>query len=139
MCFDVDYTNREEAFQETEKFFNKIEGIDSFYKLFKDIYDINFLCWGDDQIDELAYFPNESKLTVRICSHEESKKHLGRNVKYIFWMIDFYGVEIKFFDIAPEHFIDDIVIKQNADGKYSISFGSGELDFRYEYAKVNRS
>ncbi len=40
MCFDVDYTNREEAFRETEKILNKIEGIDSFYKLLTSVLSV---------------------------------------------------------------------------------------------------
>ena len=56
-----------------------------------------------------------------------------------FYVFDFYDVELEYIDIAPEHWIDDIVIQENADGKNSISFGSGGLDFRYSYAKVNHT
>ena len=137
--FNIEWNGRDSLFEETEKNLKKIEGIEEFYKLTKELYGNDFLCWGDDFIDELAYYPEKGKLTVRICSGGRDIIHKGKKVKYAFWMIDFYEVEIQYFDSAPEHWIDETYIQQNDDGKYSITFGAGELDFRYSYAKVNRS
>ena len=127
-----------ENFQETQNNLKKIEGIEKFYQLQKEIYHTDFLDWGDDQIDELHLHPNHTTLTVRICSSRRNIFYNEKKIKRIFWMIDFYDIELHYFDIAPEHWIDDIIIQQNVDGKYSISFGNGGLDFRYSSAKVNR-
>lgn len=130
--------SQKEMFIETEKNLNEIEGIEDFYKLTKELYGNDFLCWGDDQIDEIAYFPTKEQISLRICSTGRDITYKGKKVKYAFWMLDFFGVEVSYFDICPEHWIDDLYIQKNNDGKYSITFGSGECDFRYSYAKVNR-
>ena len=129
----------DEYFETTQRCLRCIEGIEEFYELQKAIYDNDFLSWGDDQIDELAYNPTKNTLTVRICSSGRDVTYKDRKVSRIFWMIDFYEIELSYFDIAPEHWIDEVRIEQNKDGKYSCSFGTGELDFRYAYAKVKRS
>lgn len=128
----------EDMFEETQNNLKEIEGIEEFIALTEELYGHDWLCWGDDQIDELAYNPSQAKLTVRICSSDRDVTYRGEKVKYAFWMIDFYDVEIEYFDISPEHWIDNIYIQKNADGKYSITFGAGNLDFRYSHAKVNR-
>ena len=88
----------------------------------------DWVCFGDAQIDSLAYDPEKKELSVRITDSTDKW----------FVVFDFFDVEIKYFDIAPEHFIDEMFIEQNEDGKYSITFGTGELDFRYSSAKLNR-
>lgn len=137
--FDIKWSDSEKMFNDTQKYLKDIDGIEDFIELTKELYGHDWLCWGDDQIDEIAYSPSNAKLTIRICSSGRNILYKGKKVKNVFWMIDFYGVEISYFDICPEHWIDEVYIQKNSDGKYSITFGSGECDFRYDYAKVNRS
>lgn len=136
--FNIEYSNSEKMFDDTQKYFKEIEGIEKFIELTSKLYEHEWLCWGDDQIDEIAYNPSAAKLTIRICSSGRDIIYKGKKVRYVFWMLDFYGVEISFFDICPEHWIDETYITKNSDGKYSITFGSGNCDFRYSHAKVNR-
>jgi hypothetical protein len=136
--FNTDIKDSATLFEETQKNFRKFDGIDKFFELTKELYGNDFLCWGDDQIDEIAYNSNNKKLTVRICTFGNDTTYNGKQVNHVFWVMDFFDVEILYFDISPEHWIDDVFIQENEDGKYSITFGSGELDFRYSYAKVNR-
>ena len=140
--FEINYTNREKMFEETQSNFKKIEGIEEFIDLQNLLYKTNcsWLCFGDDQICGLNLSSDHKTLTVYI---ESSKDYnVVWNDKLInkaFYVIDFYEPEILFFDIQYNaHWIDEIFIQQNKDGKYSISFGTGELDFRYSKAKVNR-
>jgi hypothetical protein len=137
--FNINWTSYDEMFEETQKNLRDIDGIDSFYAIVKELYNSQYLTWGDDNIDELAYYPKEGTLTVRVCSNLSGLTYKGNKAKYAFFMIDFFDVEISYFDIAPEHYIDDVFIQKNSDGRYSISFGSGELNFSYSRAKVNRS
>ena len=136
--FKIEYSNSEKMFDETQEYFKEIEGIEKFIELTRELYGHEWLCWGDDQIDEIEYNPSAEKLTIRICSSDRNITYKGKTVRYVFWMIDFYGAEISYFDICPEHWIDEIYIQKNNDEKYRITFGSGECDFRYSHAKVNR-
>ena len=128
--FEINYTNHKKMFSETERCVKAIEGIQEFVKFQNQLYDMtgDGVCFGDDQIDSLAYYPEKKELSVRITD----------SIDKWFVVLDFFDVEIKYFDIAPEHFIDEMFIEQNEDGKYSITFGTGELDFRYSSAKLNR-
>lgn len=139
LLFNIKWEESSEyMYQETQNHLKEIEGIDEFQVLMQELYGNQILCWGDDQIDELAYNPSQGLLTVRICSSDRDITYKGKKVKRVFWMLDFYDVEFSFFDIAPEHWIDEIYIQKNEDGKHSITFGTGNLDFRYSHAKVNR-
>ena len=62
----------------------------------------------------------------------------GQKIKAVYYEFVFNSVELHWLDIATyqEHYIDDITIQQNPDGKYSISFGTAELDFRYSSAEA---
>ena len=133
--FELSYTNSEQIFSETNRCIERIEGIGEFIAFQNKLYQCtdNYLCFGDDQIDSLSYYPERKALSVRITTDEDRE-----DIKRWFVVLDFFDVEIKYFDIAPEHYIDELVIEQNKDGKYSISFGTGELDFRYANAKLNR-
>ena len=63
----------------------------------------------------------------------------GKQIKEAHYVIDFFNPEIKYFNIEfNTHWIDEVYIQKNEDGKYSISFGMGECDFRYTSARVNR-
>ncbi|MGN0115033.1 MAG: hypothetical protein ACI396_06870 [Acutalibacteraceae bacterium] len=136
--FNIEYSNEEKMFDDTQEALKEIEGIEEFIKLTRELYGHDWLCWGDDQIDEIAYLPSAEKLTIRICSSGRNVTYKGKRVSKVFWILDFYGVEISFFDISPEHWIDVTFIQKNSDGKYSITFGTGNCDFRYSYAKINR-
>ena len=136
--FNIEFSTDEKMLDDTQKNLKKIDGIEKFIELTRELYGNDWLCWGDDQIDEIEYNPSAEKLTIRICSSGRDIMYKNQRVKYAFWMLDFYGVEISGFDICPEHWIDNIYIQQNNDGKYSITFGSRCCDFRYSHAKVNR-
>ena len=128
--FEINYTNHEKMFSETIRCIREIEGIQKFIQFQNNLYDlseygVNFC---DEQIDALSFNPEKKTLSVRITDSEDKW----------FVVLDFFDVEINFFDIAPEHFIDEMFIEQNDDGKFSITFGTGELDFRYSSAKLNR-
>lgn len=128
--FEINYTNHEKMFFETVRCIKAIEGIQEFVKFQNQLYDMSedWVYFGDEQIDSLAYTPEKKELSVRITDSTDKW----------FVVLDFFDVEIKYFHIAPEHFIDEMFIEQNKDGKYSITFGTGELDFRYSSAKLNR-
>ena len=128
--FEINYTNHEKMFSETVRCIKAIEGIQEFVKFQNQLYDMSedWVYFGDEQIDSLAYTPEKKELSVRITDSTDKW----------FVVLDFFDVEIKYFHIAPEHFIDEMFIEQNKDEKYSITFGTGELDFRYSSAKLNR-
>ena len=128
--FEINFSNREEMCFETIRCAKEIEGIQKFVQFQNNLYDLteDWVNFCDEQIDALAYNPEKKELSVRITD----------SIDKWFVVLDFFDVEIKYFDIAPEHFIDEIFIKQNKDGKYSITFGTGELDFRYSSARLNR-
>ena len=128
--FEINYTNHEKMFSETIRCIRKIEGIQKFIQFQNNLYDLteDWVNFCDEQIDALSFNPEKNVLSVRITDSEDKW----------FVVLDFFDVEIKYFDIAPEHFIDEMFIEQNDDGKFSITFGTGELDFRYSSAKLNR-
>lgn len=131
--FEIKWTTHERMWAETQMCFRDIQGIDAVINLqnsvFKNTSDV--VCFGDAQIDGLEYPPTHDRLTVFIAYTMGEK-----TLHYVF---DFFEPEIHYFDIEfNTHWIDDVVIQRNADNKYSISFGTGECDFRYSYARVNR-
>ena len=135
--FDIQYTNHEDMFKETQLHLKEINGIDKFKNLQDSLYgETDFLCWGDDRIEKIEYYQN--KLTVTLVHEMEDMTLNDKLVNTAFYTFVFYDVELYWFSIATykEHFIDDITIQQNPDGKYSISFGMGELDFRYSSAEA---
>lgn len=140
--FEIKYTDYETMSNETQTNFLKIEGIEKFIALQQLLYKTKEcrLCFGDDQICGIALSTDHQILTVYI---ESSKQYntdwKGKTINTAYYVIDFYKPEIDHFDIQYNtHWIDDIIIQENSDGKFSFSFGTGELDFRYSYAKVNR-
>ena len=128
--FEINYTNHEKMFSETIRCIREIEGIQKFIQFQNNLYNLteDWVDFCDEQIDALSFNPEKKALSVRITDSEDKW----------FVVLDFFDVEIKYFDIAPEHFIDEMFIEQNDDGKFSITFGTGELDFRYSSAKLNR-
>ncbi len=130
--FKIEWNDLQKMHEETDRCVKYISGIGEYISFKNEIYHTknDDVCFGDNQIDAISFFPPEKKLTVRIKGYY--------NNHACFVVIDFFDVEIQYMDIAPEHYIDDMFIQQNSDGKFSISFGSGELDFRYAYAKLNR-
>ena len=132
--FEIKWTDREDMETATQECFQDIQGIDEIIRLQNTLFKSNdhMVCFGDAQIDGLEYPPNHDRLTVYICYNDDDNYE-------IHYVIDFFNPEIEYFDIEfNTHWIDDVTIQKNADGKYSISFGSGECDFRYSSAKVNR-
>ena len=131
--FEINWTNAENMFAETQACFHEIDGIDELLQFQNRFFNCNNddVCFGDSQIDGLEYPPQHDRLTVYIqYSNDNGIAH---------YVIDFYEPEIHYFDIEfNTHWIDDVVIQKNTDGKFSISFGSGECDFRYKFARVNR-
>lgn len=135
--FDIQYTNQEYMFEETQLHLNEIKGIDRFKELQDAIYGkMDYLGWWDDRIEKIEYYQN--KLTVTLVHEMDDMTINDKLVNTASYMFVFYDVELYRFSIATykEHFIDDITIQQNPDGKYSISFGNGELDFRYSSAEA---
>ena len=63
--FEINYTNHEKMFSETVRCVKAIEGIQEFVKFQNQLYDMSedWVCFGDDQIDSLAYYP-EKKRTI---------------------------------------------------------------------------
>ena len=138
--FEITWTNHEQMWQKTQENFKKIKGIEEIIQLQNELFGSNFqgVCFGDAQIDGLEYPPAHDRLTVYICYYANLKyrNKIATNVHYV---IDFFEPEIVYFDIEfNTHWIDEVMIQKNQDGKYSISFGMGELDFRYSNAEVNR-
>lgn len=118
---------------ETQRCFREIQGIDAVINLQNSVFEnaSEDVCFGDAQIDGLEYPPTHDRLTVFIAYTMGEK-----TLHYVF---DFFEPEIHYFDVEfNTHWIDDVVIQRNADNKYSISFGTGECDFRYSYARANR-
>lgn len=134
--FEIVYTNDTDMQKETDQCFSEMKGIEELIAFQNDLFGINSdgVCFGDAQIDGLEYPSYHDRLTVYIayCFDPAMKRHAH-------YVIDFYEPELFCFDIEfNTHWIDTVVIQKNHYGKYSISFGSGECDFRYSYAKVNR-
>ena len=93
--FNIEWkSSAEDMFDETQHHLKDIEGIEEFIELTQELYGHDWLCWGDDQIDEIAYNPSKGLLTVRICSSGRDITYKNKKVKYAFWMLDFYDVEI---------------------------------------------
>jgi len=133
---NIEYKDRESMVNDTQSCFLEIEGIEKITKLQNELFNIkvDFVCFGDAQIDGLEYPPSHDRLTVFVAYCFDHKN--CRNAHYV---IDFYNPELYYFDIEfNTHWIDEVIIQKNSDGKYSISFGTGECDFRYSHAKVNR-
>ena len=137
--FEIQWHGREQMFKETEQCYSEIEGIDEIRTIQTELFGSEApICFGDATIDGLAYPAAHDMITVYICYYINCRFR-GREISAIHYAIDFYEPDIFCFDIEfNTHWIDDVFIQKNTDGKYSITFGSGELDFRYSHAKVNR-
>ena len=138
--FEINWTDSDSMFKQTQECFKQIQGIEELVEFQNKLFDASSdeVCFGDAQIDGLEYPPDHSKLTVYICYNIE-KIIDGKQIHEAHYVIDFFDPEIHYFDIEfNTHWIDEVLIQRNTDGKYSISFGMGECDFRYSYAKVNR-
>lgn len=138
--FEIIWTNREDMFKQTQECLKEFEGIEQLVAVQNKIFGIlsDEVCFSDAQIDGLEYPSDHSKLTVYICYNIE-KAMDKKPIKEAHFVIDFFEPEIHCFDIEfNTHWIDEVYIQKNSDEKYSITFGSGECDFRYAYAKVNR-
>ena len=138
--FEINWTNQEDLFKQTQKCFKEIEGIDELIAFQNRLFDTTSdnVCFGDAQIDGLEYPSDHSRLTVYLC-YDIEKSINGKQIKEAHYVIDFFNPEIKYFNIEfNTHWIDEVYIQKNEDGKYSISFGMGECDFRYTSARVNR-
>lgn len=138
--FEIVWKDQQLMTEETQENFKLIEGIDKIIDLQKQLFhtDDEFVCFGDAQIDGLEYPPAHDKLTVYI-EYAYNNIFCEKKAKSVHYVIDFCNPEIFCFDIEfNTHWIDDIIIQKNNDGKYNISFGSGGLDFQYTSAKVNR-
>ncbi|MBQ9427994.1 MAG: hypothetical protein IJU41_00470 [Clostridia bacterium] len=138
--FEIIWTDRESMYNQTQDCFKQIKDIEEFVTFQNKLYETatDDICFGDGQIDGLAYSPDHSVLTVYICCYID-KIIDEKQIKEAHYVIDFFEPEIRYFDIEfNTHWIDEVLIQKNGDGKYSISFGTGECDFRYSYAKVNR-
>ena len=134
--FEIVYTNEQDMREQTNKCFSEIQGIEELIAFQNELFgtDCDGVCFGDAQIDGLAYPPSHDCLTVYIAYCLDPKTNC--NAHYV---IDFFEPELFYFDIEfNTHWIDEVEIQKNKDGKYSISFGSGECNFRYSYARVNR-
>lgn len=137
--FDIQYTSYEDMAQNTQLYLKGIKGIDQFKKLQDGLYgEMDFLCWGDDRIEKVQYY--QDKLTITIVHERDNLMLSGQKINAVYYEFVFNGVELHWLDIATyqEHYIDDITIQQNPDGKYSISFGTAELDFRYSSAEAKQ-
>ena len=137
--FDIQYTNYEDMSSETQLHLKEIKGIDQFKQLQDRLYgEMDCLCWGDDRIEKVQYY--QDKLTVTIVHERENLMLSDHKIKAVYYEFVFYGVELHWLDISTyqEHYIDDVTIQRNPDGKYSISFGTAELDFRYSSAEAKQ-
>lgn len=132
--FEIIWTDWEKMFARTQECFCEIEGIEKIITLQQELFETkeDVVCFGDTQIDGLEYPSSHDRLTVYLLERCKDE----REVHYV---LDFFEPEIHFFDIEfNTHWIDEVTIQKNPDNRYSISFGTGECDFRYSYAKVNR-
>ena len=138
--FSIEWKETEKMWKETQECFSLIDGIEEIKELQRELFsgNSNDVCFGDATIDGLAYSPDHQKLTVYICYYTD-RCFRSENITAVHYAIDFFEPDIFCFDIEfNTHWIDDVYIQKNAGGKYSITFGSGELDFQYKCAKVNR-
>ena len=138
--FEIIWTNRDDMFKQTQECFKEIKGIEQLVAFQNRLFDSvsDEICFGDAQIDGMEYPPDHNRLTVYICYNIERTID-QKQIKEAHYVIDFFEPEIHYFDIEfNTHWIDEVYIQKNCDGKYSISFGTGECDFRYTSARVNR-
>lgn len=138
--FEIRWTSRELMWKETQNLFREIEGIEEIIQIQRELYgnDCEDVGFGDYQIDGLEYPPSHDRLTVHLLGSGEFH-YKGKAADAVGFVIDFFEPEIYYFDIEfNTHWIDDVYIQRNPDGKNSITFGMGELDFCYSHAKVNR-
>ena len=127
--FGIDFTSYEKMYAETVRCIKSIQGIKELISLQNELYftEKEGLNFCGVQIDEFSFVPEKRELSVKITDKVDK------------WcaVLDFSEVEIEYLDITSGHFVDEVFIEQNADGKYSITFGTGELDFRYSSAKLS--
>ena len=71
--FKIIWTDRESMYKQTQDCFKQIQCIEELLALQNKIFDTttNDVCFGDAQIDGLAYSPDHSVLTVYICYYIE--------------------------------------------------------------------
>jgi len=145
------WTNHKDMYNQTKKCFNKFENIQDFFDIQNAIYkeyweskggnfeSDNTLCFGDDQIDNIAYDSVSKKATVRIFSHlPNEREYRGRRCKYVFYVFDFEDVEDFRCDTAPEYYIQELYMQENQNGRFIIEFEGVDLTFSFSKGKANR-
>lgn len=140
----------EYTYEKTKECLNKFENIQEFFDIHNQIYieyhnakgrkfEVdNMLCFGDDQIDNIAYDYKTKTATVRIvCKLPVEREYRGRMARRIFYVFDFENVEEFSCDIAPEYYISDFYIDKNED-KFYIEFWDVFLQFSFTKGIANR-
>lgn len=133
------WSNTEMMRIETDKCYSEIEGIREFLDAQKQIYGFDGgLCFGDYQVDAVAYRQENSSISLRIVGNCPNFDFNGSTKTKAFFIFDFFNVEDVNIDVAPEYWLSDIFIQKTSDGKYLFWCDGTNINFVYEYAKVNR-
>lgn len=124
--------------QETDACFRLFKNIKVFFDTQAKLYgDYGMLCFGDCQIDAIAYDSERAKLTVRIVDNLKNTKYCSKQISRIFYVFDFYGVDNFGCDIAPEHWISDIFMQKLESNIILFDCDAG-LKFSFSSAEANR-
>ena len=89
------------------------------FKCSKQIYGfVGGLCFGDYQVDAVAYRQENNSLSLRIVGSCPDFDFNGSSETKAFFLFDFFNVEDVNIDVAPEYWLSDISIQKASDGKY---------------------
>ena len=135
---------------QTKLCLDKFDNIQEFFNIYNSIYtqywnkkgeefDIdNMLCFGDDQIDNIAYDSTTKKATFRVVSLLPIEVEFrGKPCKKIFYVFDFEDVEDFSCDIAPEYYISEFCIEKR-NNRFAIEFTGVHLRFTFTKGIANR-
>ena len=144
------WTDYEDMYLQTKNCLSKFDNIQEFFDIENIIYTEywetkgkkieaeNMLCFGDAQIDNIAYDYKNKKATVRIVKHLPcQREYHGKICSTIFFVFDFEDVEEFRCDIAPEYYIQEFYIQKNAE-RFIIEFDGLDLTFTFSKARANR-
>lgn len=139
-----------DMYNKTKICFSEFDNIKDFFNIYNSIYTQywnkkgekfetdNMLCFGDDQIDNIAYDDETKKVSIRIVSLLPMEiEFRGKQCKKIFYVFDFENVENFSCDIAPEYYISDFFIEKKND-RFSIEFIGVHLRFTFTKGIANR-
>jgi hypothetical protein len=145
------WTNANDMYNQSKECLNFFENIQEFFDIENKIYSEyweskgetfevdNMLCFGDGQIDNIAFDYATKQATVRFVKYLPCKReYRGKICNNIFYVFDFENVEEFRCDIAPEYYINDFYIQKNESGRFFILIEGLDLSFSFGKGKANR-